>query len=428
MQVLPIIGEEESDHHQTSAYYSCQRRRTRQEKKLICVIAITAIIAISVLIGVFTATDNNKESEIISLPTPPPSSISKNFKKHLPDVTVHPTIINQTSTPSSTSSDDEPLSISPTLDPSTIITTLNPTTRAPSLATESPTPTTISTLHPTDDEVFTSNPTVEASTYPTEQLVTILAPISGEEKLNDGSSPQYAALHWLAEEDTFVLDFDQEKALVIERYISSLLYFSTSGSTWRQQHGFLSPTSVCEWNDGGNGEVLEGLECNEQGRLTAIVLDVNALDGTLNSEFGNLEHLETLSLGSNSLGGSIPTQFGQLSNLKWLSLSRNYLVGSAPSELGNLPKLESLLLFDNSLIGSLPSSLSQLSALEMIFIEGNAFTGTADGIFCHDEDDENIRDQYERFYSDCRGDSPEISCTCCTHCCNRNGAGCKKQQ
>jgi hypothetical protein len=84
------------------------------------------------------------------------------------------------------------------------------------------------------------------------------------EALQDESSPQFQALHWLANEDTVVLDLDSSPSvvLVVERYVLAVLYFATNGEGW-EQGNFLSSASVCEWNN-----VL----CNEDDSVVALLL------------------------------------------------------------------------------------------------------------------------------------------------------------
>jgi hypothetical protein len=98
--------------------------------------------------------------------------------------------------------------------------------------------------------------------------------ISDAEALQiDSSSPQFQALHWLANDtwlannDTAVLDLDSIRTQIVERYVLALLYFSTSadsGLNATSSEGglnmlnFLSASSVCDWNNGERGAL-----CNE---------------------------------------------------------------------------------------------------------------------------------------------------------------------
>jgi hypothetical protein len=78
--------------------------------------------------------------------------------------------------------------------------------------------------------------------------------VADAEALQDDSSPQFQALRWLANNDTAVLDLDRTSpAILVERYVLAVFYFTTSGEGWGDQHNFLSGTSVCEWNTGSKG-------------------------------------------------------------------------------------------------------------------------------------------------------------------------------
>ena len=99
-----------------------------------------------------------------------------------------------------------------------------------------------------------------------------LTPVSGKEPLMDTSTPQYAALEWLADKDPAYWDLDTTPLETItDRYIVSLVYFALGGEGWRVQHNFLSEGSICGWNDGGDGGAFEGVGC-ENGQVVELVL------------------------------------------------------------------------------------------------------------------------------------------------------------
>jgi hypothetical protein len=90
----------------------------------------------------------------------------------------------------------------------------------------------------------------------------MLIPLSGIDSLSDSSSPQYAAMAWLADEDPAFLDLGVTPFNTIsDRYIVVLLYFGTTGNRWRAQRDFLTVTNICKWNDGGEGGAFEGIRC-----------------------------------------------------------------------------------------------------------------------------------------------------------------------
>jgi len=94
--------------------------------------------------------------------------------------------------------------------------------------------------------------------------------------------------------------------------------------------------------------------------MTSLVLFsvyTNTLTGSIMSEFGNMETLDTLDVGDNSLTSTIPSQLGQLQNLTNLYLSVNDLTGTIPSTLDQLINVENFELNDNKLTGSLPVSI-----------------------------------------------------------------------
>ena len=61
------------------------------------------------------------------------------------------------------------------------------------------------------------------------------------------------------------------------------------------------------------------------------------LSGSIPSELGNLDNLDTLSLYDNQLSESIPSELGNLDNLEYLYLGGNQLSGCVPTKLLDVP-------------------------------------------------------------------------------------------
>jgi hypothetical protein len=78
-------------------------------------------------------------------------------------------------------------------------------------------------------------------------------------------TPQYAAMDWLANQDTWTsANFDKVSTnTMVERYAAAVFYYSTGGENWKEQYSFLSPDSVCTWN--AQGEELFGFNCGALG-------------------------------------------------------------------------------------------------------------------------------------------------------------------
>lgn len=64
-------------------------------------------------------------------------------------------------------------------------------------------------------------------------------------------SPQYQALHWIANIDTVQRSISDP--LLIQRYVLAVLYFATGGHTkhWAKQMEWLQPIHECDWKDEG---------------------------------------------------------------------------------------------------------------------------------------------------------------------------------
>jgi hypothetical protein len=110
-----------------------------------------------------------------------------------------------------------------------------------------------------------------------ESLRDVAGSLSGFHTLDDPSSPQFLALEWLAKKDGAQLNIpDSRYRTLVERYVISLLYFSTQGAAWSEQHSFLSRHSVCDWNDQMGDEAIGaskiGIICDNDGHVVKIIL------------------------------------------------------------------------------------------------------------------------------------------------------------
>ncbi|MEM6642365.1 MAG: FG-GAP-like repeat-containing protein, partial [Bacteroidota bacterium] len=142
------------------------------------------------------------------------------------------------------------------------------------------------------------------------------------------------------------------------------LYNSTNGPSWFVNTNWLS----------GQVENWFGVSVTD-GRVTAIVLNDNNLNGSLPSSIGNLDSLKTLELALNSLSGTIPTSITNLTVLERIELWSNNLSGDLPPELGQLSSLVSLDLNGNQFTGSIPPELGDLTNLQNLSIPANQLTG-----------------------------------------------------
>jgi len=96
-----------------------------------------------------------------------------------------------------------------------------------------------------------------------------LKEISGD-RLDDPESPQYMAYQWLVNMEQAGLDLDELPEQTLEqRYIATLLYFATNGSSWIDPVGFLGGGDVCTWRDEGSAR---GISCDDQGTIESITI------------------------------------------------------------------------------------------------------------------------------------------------------------
>lgn len=157
-----------------------------------------------------------------------------------------------------------------------------------------------------------------------------------------------------------------------ECQVLQTLFDSTNGANWANTSGLWFETTLpANWY---GVTVFDG-------RVQAIELLANDLNGTIPSDLGNLTELVRLNLYDNQLSGAVPASLGLLTKLEFLDLGKNQLSGSVPAELGNLSLLDTFSLEFNQLTGALPSELGNMSALFQVYLNDNQFSGSIPASF-----------------------------------------------
>eukprot|EP00980_Cylindrotheca_fusiformis_P001145 scaffold319_cov97-Cylindrotheca_fusiformis.AAC.5 len=242
-----------------------------------------------------------------------------------------------------------------------------------------PRPSVVPTANPT------FSPTSQLSTSPSLQPSVSLEPtfsdpvfghlysLSGDWLLLE-DSPQFQAYEWLVQVDLLSLNLTEIPLKDVEqRYLGALVYFSLDGDSWKEDLGFLSQASVCEWKDDSG----EGIMCDSTNTIVGIVSNDNNMSGALPFELKHLSFLKKLQIRSNRVHGSIPMEFGELLLLEDMDLGENELEGDVPESIFHLPKLRNLHLLQNSrLSGTIPKSIHLASNLEMLSFSLCNMTGS----------------------------------------------------
>lgn len=140
----------------------------------------------------------------------------------------------------------------------------------------------------------------------------------GKEIYDNITQHAHETLLWLANDDPSNIDAaTTPKDQIIQRYIVADLYFSTNGTKWSDQFHFLSEKDVCDWNDGTS----LGVFCNEEGKVSNILLHDCNLVGSIPRDIGLLSRMESFNVSKNDLRGTIPVSFAMMSGLKRIDMS-----------------------------------------------------------------------------------------------------------
>ena len=119
------------------------------------------------------------------------------------------------------------------------------------------------------------------------------------------------------------------------------LYDATDGANWTTGTNWTSDEALGDWH---------GVATDSDGRVTALALDDNGLNGALPAALGDLGELERLDLRGNDLSGALPSSLTSLANLASLLLSRSWaLTGAVPGGLRELAGLDTLAIDDTEL-------------------------------------------------------------------------------
>lgn len=281
----------------------------------------------------------------------------------------------------------------------------------------------------------------------------IAIPISGEHVLDDPTSVQYRVWKSLALAMPTLIEDEVEQINDTDKIAQRYTIFVVGLSIlkhWTQNGSIIPPDdprvainycTMVQCNDGGEitGLVLRnewssrrggGIMAREIGTLhnvTDMIASRSALQGTIPTDIGKLEHLRVLNLRDNHFTGTIPTEIGQLENLEVLLLDGNLFEGRIPSELSKLKKLRYLGLSQNRLSGSFPTTLVKLNNLTSLALHGNDndLVGHTD-FMCKEtfSNESNILElnvgsstySYEvdmGITIDCDGEDKNIVCRCC---------------
>ncbi|KAI0488840.1 hypothetical protein KFK09_028679 [Dendrobium nobile] len=131
--------------------------------------------------------------------------------------------------------------------------------------------------------------------------------------------------------------------------------------------------NIAMWANKLSGEIPGDL-CSKNPNLEMLVLNLNALTGTIPESLTDCSKLIWVSLSGNQLIGDIPANMGNLQNLAILQLGNNSLSGEIPPDLGNCKNLIWLDLNSNNFTQSIPPSLaSQANLINAGIVSGKPF-------------------------------------------------------
>ncbi|KAF0911402.1 hypothetical protein E2562_008284 [Oryza meyeriana var. granulata] len=109
--------------------------------------------------------------------------------------------------------------------------------------------------------------------------------------------------------------------------------------------------------------------------MSHLNLEMNAIEGPIPADMGDVINITLMNLSSNLLNGTIPASICRLPKLQRLDLSNNSLTGEVPRCIGNAISLGELNLASNALSGRIPSSIGSLTQLAYLSLHRNQLSG-----------------------------------------------------
>lgn len=165
-----------------------------------------------------------------------------------------------------------------------------------------------------------------------------------------------------------------EAAVLLSSDARTLLTFQASADASFRYLNWTTTTGGGDEGDDPCSNHWNGIQCDKEGRVIALVLEGMQLTGPIHM-LTNLTQLRLLSLKDNELNGSLP-DMTQWPFMKLLYLNNNQFSGPIPSSLGGLSRLVRLAVSNNQLSGPIPLSLANLTHLVTLRLEDNQLSGS----------------------------------------------------
>jgi hypothetical protein len=135
-------------------------------------------------------------------------------------------------------------------------------------------------------------------------------------------SAEWRAVQWLIKDDLGTAVDDKQS--LRQRYVLAILWYLQSEPGFggaNYEASWTTKDAECEWHE---------VECDDNGRVTGLLLNDNGMRGQIPHDLGLLTDLTDLNLDDNLLFGTIPSSLGALTALTSLYLNDNQLVGTMP--------------------------------------------------------------------------------------------------
>jgi hypothetical protein len=223
--------------------------------------------------------------------------------------------------------------------------------------------------------------------------------LTGRTLVVNGITPEDAAMTWMIEDDSFLLNVSSIMKLnsdarndvgfrVQQRYALLTLFFQqldeggAFNASWTNSLGWLVDDDECNWF----GITCESTDLGGTIGTQNVVIELNInnadqyagnnVSGTLSSDLGLLSMLQVAGFQYNTLAGTIPDALSLWTDLVYFDVSYNALTGLLPESTGRWTALSYIDVSYNGLMGPIPIAWGQWTNMASFKVTGNDLSGS----------------------------------------------------
>jgi hypothetical protein len=166
---------------------------------------------------------------------------------------------------------------------------------------------------------------------------------------------------------------------LVELDISYMLWYGELGSNGNLWGNLQNLQTLTMGGNEYNSTLPEALVTLPN--LRYLYADFTNVEGNLDF-VSRMPRIEQLWIDMNTMTGTIPSSIGSVQTLRSLSFTECNIKGPIPTEFGNMSNLKELWMSHNKLTGEIPVEFSKISTLQRLHLQGNDLIGDMPAEIC----------------------------------------------